>query len=203
MPTAVALRDGSTAVIRPLEPGEQDVVREIWDGLSDRSKRLRFLSPATELSPEDLDYLTQVDHNRHEAVVAEDEASGRPLGIARYVRVPGDPDSAEAAVVVIDERHNRGVGTALLEELNDRARANGIRRYNVIVSEDNEVVLRGLERADAERRGRTDEGEVEFVFELPREGVGDRLGAALRAAATEPIDFLAAVVRRLPIWRSE
>ena len=75
MPTAVALRDGSTAVIRPLEPGEQDVVREIWDGLSDRSKRLRFLSPVTELSPEDLDLFMLCDEPEEAVTFIEDMLS--------------------------------------------------------------------------------------------------------------------------------
>ena len=201
MSSAVALRDGSSAVIRPLEPADGDLVKAIWADLSDRSRRLRFLTPVRELSPEDLAYLTQVDHRRHEAVVGLEKATGRPLGIARYVRIPGDPEAAEAAVGVIDEWHNRGLGTALLDALTERARAAGIRRYHAIVSDDNAVMLNGLERAGAEMRGRNDQGEIEFVLELPGEGLGDRLPAALRAAASAQMDQLALMGRWLTSWR--
>lgn len=198
---AVSLRDGSNAVIRPLEPDDEDVVKAIWADMSERSRRLRFLTPTREPSPEDLRYLTEVDHNRHEAVAAFDEDSGRPLGIARYVRVPGNREAAEVAVVVIDDWHGRGLGTALLDELTERARENGIRRYEMIVSEDNDVVLKALERAGAEPRGAAEQGEIEFSFELPGEGLGERLQDALRAAASAPADFLAAILRRASVWR--
>jgi hypothetical protein len=70
------------------------------------------------------------------------------------------------------------------------------------VSEDNDIVLAGLERAGAERLRTTDEGEVELVFDVPAEdGIGDRLSAALRAAATAPRDFLTAGASRLAAWR--
>src|SRR5436305_9836438 len=108
MATAVALRDGSNVLLRPLEPGDQDLIASIYRDMSERTRRLRFLAPARDLTPEDLDYLTQVDHKRHEAVVAIEAETGRPLGVARYVRVPGERDSAEVAVVVLDEWQNRG-----------------------------------------------------------------------------------------------
>jgi hypothetical protein len=121
--------------------------------------------------------------------------------VARYVRIPGDRESAEVAVVVVDEWHNRGLGTALLDRLTDRARENGITRYTAIVSEDNDVVLSALERAGAERTNDGGDGEIEFVFDVPAEGIGDRLAAALRAAASAPVEFLGQWVARFAVWR--
>jgi RimJ/RimL family protein N-acetyltransferase len=201
MAAPTPLRDGSAALLRPLERGDKPLVASIWRDLSDLSRRRRFLTPTRELTDEDLAYLTEVDHNRHEAVLAVDEESGRPLGVARYVRAPGEPESAEVAVVVIDEWHGRGLGTALLDALTERARENGIRRYIAYVSPDNEVVLEAIERAGAERVGTAEGDEVEFAFELPSEGVGERLRAALRAAAEAQLEFLAAVARRMVAWR--
>jgi RimJ/RimL family protein N-acetyltransferase len=196
-----SLRDGSSAVIRALEPGDKQLVESIYRDMSDRSRRLRFLAPTRDLTEEDLSYLTQIDHNRHEAVVALDEETGRPLGIARYVRTPGDRESAEVAVVVIDDWHGRGLGTALLESLTASARERGIKRYNAVVSDDNDVVLRALERVGAEQRGPAENGEREFVFDLPGEGLGERLHDALRAAASVSPEFLAAIARRATAWR--
>jgi GNAT superfamily N-acetyltransferase len=169
--------------------------------MSERSRRLRFLTPTRDLTPEDVDYLTEVDGNRHDAVVAIDEETGRPVGIARWVRVPGEREVAEVAVVVIDEWHNRGVGTALIEELTERARVNGIRRWRAVVSDDNEVVLRGLERAGAERTGENESGEIEFDFDLFDVTFTRRIRAALRAAALAPFEYVALIARRLPAWR--
>src|SRR3954463_5038324 len=182
------LRDDSTVTIRPIEPGDFDRLREVWDGMSELSRRRRFLAPSSgDITDADIQYLVDVDHRRHEALLALGD-NGRALGVARYVRTPGDPESAEVAVVVVDDWHRRGLGTALLDRLTERARENGIERYTAIVSEDNDVVLRALDRAGATRTGTSGEGEIEFVFELPSEGIGDRLSAALRAAAQ--LDFL-------------
>jgi RimJ/RimL family protein N-acetyltransferase len=199
----VPLRDGSEVTIRPIDPDDFERLREIWKGMSPVSRRRRFLAASSvdEVSDEDLRYLVEVDHRRHEALLALD-TGGRAVGVARYVRVPGDRESAEVAVVVVDEWHRRGLATALLTELSARARENGIKRYTAIVSEDNDVVLDGLERAGAERVGKADEGEVELVFDVPSEdGIGDRLSAALRVAATAPRDVLAAGASRLGVWR--
>lgn len=168
---------------RSIDPDDKPLVRAFYDELSDRSRRLRFLVPTSELSEEDLAYLTDVDHKRHEAIVGLDD-SGRMVGVARYVRTPGDRESAEVAVVVADDRQNEGIGTALLDRLTQRARENGIVRYTAIVSEDNDIVLNALNRAGAETTGTTDEGEIEFALDVPSEGLGERLRSALRSVAT-------------------
>ncbi len=168
--------------IRQIEPSDASLVRTFYDELSDRSRRLRFLVPTNEISDEDLEYLTDVDHKRHEAVVALD--GDRMVGVARYVRTPGDRESAEVAVVVVDDWQNQGVGTALLDRLTQRARENGIVLYKAMVSADNEIVLGALERAGADRVGATGEGEFEFVILVPAEGLGERLRTALRVIAT-------------------
>ena len=168
--------------IRQIEPSDAPLVRTFYGELSDRSRRLRFLVPTNELSDEDLEYLTDVDHKRHEAMVALDD--DRLVGVARYVRTPGDRESAEVAVVVVDDRQGEGIGTALLDRLTERAREHGILRYTALVSDDNDIVVGALERAGAERVGKTDQGEIEFAIDVPAEGLGDRLRTALRSIAT-------------------
>ena len=167
--------------IRQIEPSDKPLVRAFYDELSDRSRRLRYLVPRNTLSDDDLGYFTEVDHKRHEAMVAVD--GDRMVGVARYVRAPRDRESAEVAVVVADDRQHEGIGTALLDRLTERARENGIARYTALVSEDNDVVLNALERAGAERTG-TGEGEIEFTIDVPSEGLGDRLRTALRSIAS-------------------
>jgi RimJ/RimL family protein N-acetyltransferase len=164
--------------IRQIEPSDKQLIRTFHDELSDRSRRLRFLVPTNQLSDEDLDYLTEVDHKRHEAMVALD--GDRLVGVARYVRDPRDRESAEVAVVVVDDRQGEGIGTALLDQLTQRARENGVRRYTALVSQDNDIVVNALERAGAERSAVSDEGEIEFAIDVPSEGLGERLRTALR-----------------------
>lgn len=196
----VELRDGSEVWVRPIERTDQQLLADGYRGLSDTSRRRRFLAPAAELSPEDLAYLTDIDHRRHDALVALD-AQGHAVGVARYVRLPGEPEAAEVAVVVADQWQRRGVATELLNELTERARRNGLRRYMALVSDDNAIVIDVLERIGAARFGVTDTGEIEFGIDFPAEGIGQRLRSALRAAATGQLDLVAGLARRLAVWR--
>ena len=198
--TETRLRDGSTVTIRPVEPGDGDRLREVWDAMSELSRRRRFLTPASDLTDEDLRYLVDVDHRRHEALLALDE-DGRAVAEARYVRSPDDRGSAEIAAMVADDWHRRGLATELLGRLSERARENGIERYTAVVSDDNQAVLDALERAGAERTGSAEQGQVELEVGVPSDGVAGRLGAALRAAAETQRDFLGLVLRRIPVWR--
>ena len=72
---------------------------------------MRFLGPPPELTPELLEWLTDVDYTRF-ALVARD-SRGRGIGIARRVAEPGG-DCAEVAVTVDPMWRGRGVATRLL-----------------------------------------------------------------------------------------
>ena len=179
------LRDGTTVAIRPLGPDDRSLVAEIFDGLGERSRLQRFLRPVATLSEEDLSYLTDdVDHRRHEALVAVDPETGRGLGIARFFRQPGARDTAEVAVAVVDDRQGRGLGTALLTRLTERARSEGIRRYRAVVTADNRRMAERLEHAGATAEAESrEEGTTQYAVEIPADGISGLLRGTLRAAA--------------------
>ena len=138
-PARTLLRDGSSVLIRPLGPADRELLRSGFEHLSDRARYLRFQTPLTELSDDQLTYLTAVDHHDHEALVALDPDSGDAVGVARFVRV--DDHVAECAIVVADDWQNRGVATQLLEALVERARAEEIDRFTALVLADNAEAL--------------------------------------------------------------
>jgi hypothetical protein len=73
----VVLRDGSAVLIRPVRSADAPLLADGLARLSDRSRRLRFLSPKRALSLAELGYFTDVDHHDHEALGALDHADGR------------------------------------------------------------------------------------------------------------------------------
>src|ERR1700761_690423 len=131
------LRDGSTVLIRPITPADTGLVADIFAGLSPESRRLRFLTAKEELRPDELRYLTDVDHYDHEAISALDAPPGRSAGIARYIRDRSDPGTAELAVAVVDGWQGRGLGTELVSQLAERARQAGIGRFVALTSGSN------------------------------------------------------------------
>lgn len=193
----IKLRDGSEVLLRPLVSEDRERIREAFDRLSPESRYRRFFVSLRELSGGLLDLLTDVDHDHHEAVVAVEPDAGDILGVARYVRMPGRPDRAEASVAVVDDWQGRGLGRALLESLVGRAREAGIARFVAFVQADNRralEVMSNLGPTTSDFRGDT----VELDIELPKHGIGAPLAKALRAAARAALEVEPVTER---IWR--
>src|SRR4051794_10016869 len=129
-----------------------------------------------------LRYFTEVDHRDHEALVAFDPETGQMVGVARYVR-EDDPDLAEAAITVADEWHGRGLGTTLLNELAERAREEGVRKFTAYVLAKNDDMIDLLFRLGPAKVVDRQHGAVQIEAELPPVGVSEQLRALLRVAA--------------------
>ena len=140
--TEVTLRDGTRVLLRPIVPEDKEHVVTAFHRLSPESRYRRFLAPIEELTPEMLIELTEIDYVGHFAWVAFslDEPGMPGMGVARYVRVADEPEVAEAAVTVVDDYQNRGLGTLLLQALGAVALENGIKRFRGYALEDNRAI---------------------------------------------------------------
>jgi GNAT superfamily N-acetyltransferase len=134
------LRDGSAVVIRPIA-AEDDVELASSERFSERSLYLRFLGSPPKLTRATLAYLTNVDHHRHEALVAMAHDEDELVGVARFVCLAETPDTAEAAIIVADDWQQRGLGRKLLERLSSRAREEGIARFEASLLPENDAIL--------------------------------------------------------------
>ena len=106
------------------------------------------------------------------------------VALALGVAVLGEQVTT-GAVAVADFWHNRGVATALLARLTERAREEGVRRFSAEILADNAPMLDLIEDLGDVTARRLDQGSVEVEVELPPEGLGATLRATLRAAARE------------------
>jgi RimJ/RimL family protein N-acetyltransferase len=183
--SAERLRDGTEILIRPIRPDDREELAAGVRRLSPESRYRRFFTPTNELSASELSYLTEVDHHDHEALVALEPASGHGIGVARFVRSADDPEVAEVAVAVADSWHNRGVATALLDRLTQRAREEGVKRFSAEILADNRPMLELIEDLGDVTLRHLDQGSVAIEVQLPPEGIGAALRESLRAAARE------------------
>ena len=154
----LTLRDGTRVLLRQIRAQDRDRLAEGLRQLSPASRYLRFHADVEQLSDEQLDHLTDVDHLDHEAIVALDldDLSVPGIGVARYLRDPYERSVAEAAVTVADAYHGRGAGTVLLGALSARARANGVEVFRNYVLDDNEAMLQVFDALGAVRERETD-----------------------------------------------
>jgi GNAT superfamily N-acetyltransferase len=66
-----------------------------------------------------------VGRREHRALLAVDPATGRGVGVVRYVQLEAEPDVAEIAATVSDEWQGHGLGSAMVVQLIEQARDDG------------------------------------------------------------------------------
>jgi acetyltransferase len=158
-PAPVQLRTGHTVWVRPVRSSDAAELQRAFAVLSEQSRYRRFLTGNVRLTDRQADFLADLDHIDHEALVAlPDEHATHIIGVARFVRPSSTDTDADLAITVADDWHDRGLATALIHRLTERARAVGVRRFTVEMAVDNTPVLRLLRRAGL--TGETVSGDV-------------------------------------------
>jgi GNAT superfamily N-acetyltransferase len=153
------------------------------------------------LSEQTLAFLTAVDHDNHEALVATVPGSGHLVGVARFIRIPRQPDQAEVAVTVIDSWQRRGLGTALLRKLAHGAAEEGVRCFTADILAENQPMLtlaRQLGDTETTRHGGTVSARIDLTAATETEQArapGCGCHDLLRAASRGEFIGLPAVLR--------
>lgn len=116
----------------PLRPGQAYLVQEIFDGLSVRSRFLRFHTGVPHLRERMLRELAEVVPGRKVSHVAL--RAGRPVGQVRWVRDPDHPAEADLAIEVVDDAQGHGVSRLLLAAAARSAVAAGVGTFQALVA---------------------------------------------------------------------
>jgi GNAT superfamily N-acetyltransferase len=164
------LSDGTRVMLRPIQPSDRDELRRGFESLSSESRYRRFFAAVSRLDDRMLDYLTNVDGVNHFAVVAFTQSldlkEERGVGVARFIRVKGEPTVAEVAVTVTDDMQHKGLGTLLLITTIREARAHGITHFRGETLATNEPIRSLLEASGAITKP-TPDGTIVFDLEIP------------------------------------
>src|SRR6478609_295724 len=143
----IALRDGSTAHVRPVVPADAPALRTFLEHLSDNSRWLRFFSLGVNLDK-----------------AAERAAAGdRPEGYGLIVTT-----RAEVAFAVADEMQGRGLATVLIAHLAQVASARGVTTFTATVLPENRRMVSVFRESGfpVEVHASVDGIELEFPTEL-------------------------------------
>lgn len=146
--------DGQRLRIRPVRPDDKAALTEAFERSSARTRYLRFFAPLNQLTEAMLIALTEVDHvDRFAWVALTCEGDHEALiGVARYARVPEDPETADISMAVIDEYQGHGIGHLLLDALVLEAVSVGITRFVGDVLADNKAIRAVLDDSGARFR---------------------------------------------------
>ena len=164
------LRDDTKVTLRLIRPDDGEPLRQGFSRLSPTSRYRRFLTGMSELSDEMVRYLTEVDGVDHVAIVATTDSLDLKteigLGVARVIRLQGEPTVAEAAVTVSDEAQRKGIGRLLVRTVAEAALERGVRTIRAEVLATNAPMRRLLDEVGAVVR--SGDGTT-LVFDIPLE----------------------------------
>lgn len=164
-------RDRSQITVRELRPDDH-AVDEVFAGMSERSRYLRFHRVMPRLPHSVRAHLLDVDGRDRIGLVAEVRSGWRrrAVGLAELYRTHAS--EAEIAGVVADRWQGLGIGGRLLRELARRAPALGVDQLTAEVLPENRTMLRVLRRTFPAGATASGDGVVRFLAPLRSEAYG-------------------------------
>lgn len=171
----MVLRDGGTALIRPITADDADRLVAFYERVSDESKYYRFFAPYPRLSDRDVRRFTHHDYVDRVGLAAT--VGGEFIATVRYDRVDdsgraasssdeGGSAQAEVAFLVRDDHQGRGVASALLEHIAAVARERGIQRFIAEVLPANNKMIKVFTDAGYSQHRSFEDGSVHLTFDL-------------------------------------
>jgi len=133
---------GVEIFVRPIRPEDAPLLVALFESLSPRSVYLRFFTPMKRLPHSMLALFTQIDYDRHIALVAlsESKSEEQMLGVARIIFAQNLKE-AEFSVVVGDQWQGRGIGAVLLQRCLKIAEDRGLESVTGVVLAENTQML--------------------------------------------------------------
>lgn len=167
-------RSGLRLDIRPIQPEDAEIFVEFFKTLSPTSVYYRFFRHMKSLTPELLAMLTQIDYDRHLALVALDATTTpeKMLGVARVI---GDPDLShtEFSIMVGDPWQGQGVGAALLLNLLRAAKKQGVEKVWGTVLRENTQMQRLGKKAGFAMKYNSEDGAYDLTIDLAEAELDD------------------------------
>jgi acyl-CoA synthetase (NDP forming)/predicted N-acetyltransferase YhbS len=179
--TYALLADGATIEIRQARPDDFDAVRDMHEKMSQDNLYLRFFSVSSVAAERAARRTCREPGTDHAALLAV--LDGAVVGYGIYERFGAGSPSAEIAMAVTDDMHNRGVGTLLLEHLISLARGRGVRTFVAETLSENALMLKVFADAGLPAQRVLTDGVYEVRFPLPADEGDAALGTYRDAVA--------------------
>jgi acyl carrier protein/RimJ/RimL family protein N-acetyltransferase len=143
LPCTTLVVRGTPVEVRPMRNDDMALEAEFVQRLSSRSRYQRFMVSLRELPPAKLMELTQVDQQRHVALVAVVMRDGRPAlaGVVRYI-VDASGTGCEFALAIDDAWQGSGLAGILMHLLMTVARTRGLATMEGTVLRTNDRMLK-------------------------------------------------------------
>lgn len=128
---------GMEIFVRPVKITDEQLLKDFFYSLSDKSLQTRFISERKDMPHERLQDFVVIDYTNELILLAFDQEDGKDelVGVGQYAII-GDSHTADVAFVVRDDYQERGIGRELLRYLTLLAKKQGLLgfRADVLIS---------------------------------------------------------------------
>jgi acyl-CoA hydrolase/GNAT superfamily N-acetyltransferase len=165
-------KTGLSVLLRPVKISDEDLLKDFFYSLSDKSIYRRFFSSRTYMPHEFLQKFVIIDYSKQMtmlAVIEKDEIE-IVVGIGQYIIIE-KAHKADVAFAVRDEYQNRGIGTLLLNYLTGIAMKDGLLGFTADVLSENRAMLHLFDAMDFEMEKTIDAGTYEISMGFKNKNV--------------------------------
>jgi acyl-CoA hydrolase/GNAT superfamily N-acetyltransferase len=171
--TSMQLQDGAIVEFRPLMPSDEFAYRNFFYSLQEDTIYSRFFYYKRLFSHETVQkHWASVDYRKNMSLVGVISMSGRKeiIAIASYAQA-GEEGKAEVALVVREDYQNMGVGSHLLQMLEEIAGENGYRGFVANVLRENTGMIHVFKKRYPHARVlRGEGGDVLVIMDFHKNG---------------------------------
>jgi len=164
---AQPLEDGTLVTYRTMRPTDEPSLKELFYALSQETIYYRFMSRIRNLPRRQIKDFVYINHRTSVAIVAiVPEAHGDEIiGLGQYY-LDETTNMAEVAFTVRDSWQGRGIGTALMTQLINVAKNNGISGFTAEVLPTNKKMQRVLSKSECRLTSVPDEHSIGYRMEF-------------------------------------
>ncbi len=145
--TYKTMKNGDTLFLRPIRISDEDILKEFFYSLSDKSIYFRFFASRPHIPHRLLQKFVVIDYTQEIIILAIKMIEEREIviGMGQYV-IDEKTMFADVAFAVRDDHHNLGIGTILLDYMSTIAQKEGVHGFTADVLPDNKTMQHLLEK---------------------------------------------------------
>lgn len=170
--TTITSKRGRVITIRNIRPDDDRLLVDLFDHLSEQTRRFRFFSPLPDL-PDTIIWreakrLADIDPYQAAALIAtiNPDTNEQAVGVARLAVDPEDETTAEPAIVIRDDYQGEGIGSVLFDILVQVAMVRGLKRLRALSLYENDAVNHLFQKLGLPVETHTSRGEITTVITL-------------------------------------
>lgn len=169
--TGKVLKNGEPVLLRPVRLGDEDILKDFFYALSDKSIKRRFMNARLDMPHERLKNFIVVNYAEEMVILAvqqEEEEVETVIGVCEY-RLDPKSNYGEAAFAVRDDHQGLGVGSMLLKYLTQVAVKQGLNGFTAEVLVENTSMMGLFEKMETRMEKHISDGVYELKMTFKRE----------------------------------